>query len=647
MKSFTGKIASGRGWVPLLALLLGAGMMISACGDEETPAPTTPTPAPPPPPAPAPEPEPTGPATPENLRVTGTTSSSITWSWNAVEGALGYQGQFSPDTTFTDADPTFIIVAPATSHTVSNLSSNMTGHFRVRAGTGTALTDLTYSDWTSSESGSTSAPPPAVPLAAPGSVSTSSVQQTSITVSWSAVDDADHYEVEQQADGGSWVGASCGGADGEVAATQCVAGGLDRGTSYAFRVRAVPASSDTTSAVSAWSTSGAVATAGTPAREPVAGGDDELTVTWESDNDSITFFWDAASDTRITHIYAVLDAGTGADPLRPACPALTVANAWKDDMRYAVALTREQQSDDSTALAPGSVLGLCVRRTWTDDEGNVQYGPASMAWAATTPLNTQPSDIPATQIQPGVKDDAQTRRTNAIDWFVTLDQGFAYEVRTVSATVADPSELGSCAADGTGSTNLSANTDNARERFRLSNLSTYTEYKACVRATNGQGESGWTELGTYQTLPGPPASVSGAADVETGTANVTGSIEWSFGASATLPEQPDGYEAKTFDNSATALAAAQGGTEPVERLTVDKCTETGTAATVNETGSGFGFSLTNLSFTRATNAQMTYTVTVLACVRAKLADAQRTSPATPHGPWRIGTRTVSVPKLTQ
>ena len=128
---------------------------------------------------------------------------------------------------------------------------------------------------------------------------------------------------------------------------------------------------------------------------------------------------------------------------------------------------------------------------------------------------------------------------------------------------------------------------------------------------------------------------------------MTGSIEWSFGASATLPEQPDGYEAKTFDNSASALAAAQGGTDPVESLTVNKCTETGTAATVNETGSGFGFSSTGLSFTRATNAERTYSVTVLACVRAKLADAQRTSPATPHGPWRIATRTVSVTKLAQ
>ncbi len=42
MKSLTGKFTSVGGWAPLLALLLGAGLMISACGDEEVPAPTTP-----------------------------------------------------------------------------------------------------------------------------------------------------------------------------------------------------------------------------------------------------------------------------------------------------------------------------------------------------------------------------------------------------------------------------------------------------------------------------------------------------------------------------------------------------------------------------------------------------------------------------
>ena len=206
MTSFTGKFTSVRGWALLFALLLGAGVMISACGDEEVPAPTTPAPPPPPPaPTPDPTPEPTGPATPENLRVTASDSTSITWSWNAVEGALGYQGQFSTDATFTDIRQMPIIPAPATSHTVSGLSGNMTGHFRVRSGTGTSLASLTYSDWSDGVSGTTAAPPappPATALDPPGNVGTSNRQNNSITVNWDAVDDAAEYQVQQRA--GRW-----------------------------------------------------------------------------------------------------------------------------------------------------------------------------------------------------------------------------------------------------------------------------------------------------------------------------------------------------------------------------------------------------------------------------------------------------------
>ena len=204
MKSLTGKFTSVGGWAPLLALLLGAGLMISACGDEEVPTPTTPaptpapTPTPTPTPTPPPDPEPTGPATPSNLRVSGTGSSYIEWTWDGVEGVLGYQGQFSTDSTFTESDQTFLIPAPRTSHRVENLSGNMTGHFRVRSGTGTSLIDLSYSEWSDGAPGTTSAPPAGGPLSAPGNVGTSNLQDTSVTVTWGEVDDADHYEVEQR-----------------------------------------------------------------------------------------------------------------------------------------------------------------------------------------------------------------------------------------------------------------------------------------------------------------------------------------------------------------------------------------------------------------------------------------------------------------
>ena len=288
MKSLTGKFTSVRGWTLLLALLLGAGMMISACGDEEVPTPTTPAPTPAPTPTPTPpptpEPEPTGPATPTGLRISASGANFLEWTWTAVEGVLGYQGQFSTDAVFADNDQTYLIIAPQTSHRASNLSANTSGHFRVRSGTG-SLTALTYSEWTDGVMGTTSAPPPAVPLSAPTGLQTGSATATTVTLTWSSVDDADNYDVQQRPADGQWTGASCNGGDSQVDNEACEASGLTRGTDYSFRVRAQPDPDDDTRAQSAWSSTASARTSGstpTPST-PLTGGDDDLNITWESD----------------------------------------------------------------------------------------------------------------------------------------------------------------------------------------------------------------------------------------------------------------------------------------------------------------------------------------------------------------------------
>ena len=384
MKSFTGNFSSVRGWALLLALLLGAGMMISACGEEEVPAPTAPAPPPAPPPTPAPEPTPTGPATPTGLTAsvgdgyiewkwdavadvlvyegqfsedatftdadetvvipatqtshrvdnqtsgyfrvrsgagasptdlqysdwsdavrggpemtgpaapTGLRASAgdgyIEWTWNAVADVFGYQGQFSPDATFTAQDTTFLIIAPRNSHRVHNQTS---GYFRVRSGTGTSQADLQFSDWSDAVRGTTD-PPAAAPLSAPGNVQAESPRNTTITVTWDAVDDAEAYEVQQQTDGGSWSSASCGGAGNRVTATECVASGLDSGTGYDFRVRAVPAAAATGSAPSPWS---ATATATTTGRAAVAVDPGGLNLRWKSEFDLLDLIESGGSVT--------------------------------------------------------------------------------------------------------------------------------------------------------------------------------------------------------------------------------------------------------------------------------------------------------------------------------------------------------------
>ena len=264
---------------------------------------------------------------------------------------------------------------------------------------------------------------------------TSDLRSNSITVSWDDVDGADVYEVEHQADGGSWVDASCGGADNEVTGTQCVASELERGTDYRFRVRAVPASADTERTVSAWSTSDTASTTGPAPREPVIGGTDELTITWESTGQTsaaadatVTWFWNQESDTRITYQIALLGANV-ADSAR-SCPTLgtttatapsnssgAVANPGWHALPYSHAWKL-------SALEDGQVWGLCVVKTWTDEDGNPQYGIVSLAWASTNP--DEHIESTATLVESGPKDSKSD--TTAIDWYVSLDSGFDYEV---------------------------------------------------------------------------------------------------------------------------------------------------------------------------------------------------------------------------
>ena len=248
----------------------------------------------------------------------------------------------------------------------------------------------------------------------------------------------------------------------------------------------------------------------------------------------------------------------------------------------------------------------------------------------------------------GKKDDPNTFKTTAIDWFVKMNQGFTYHVRTVSAPIAVPSELGSCADDATGSTNLTVNEDGAHERFRLSGLQTYAEYQACVQATNDEGMSGWTEIGDpIPTLPAKPGALRNSSTTDTASTNVTATLGWSFAGSATAPENPGDYDAAVY----SAFYAASDTTKPtLSGVTCENADSNDAFATlsqtVKETGSGFAFvSDLTVTLNRAapteTASTASHTILALACVRAHLPGEEDEV-----GPWTSlsTTKTVSVPK---
>ena len=144
------------------------------------------------PPPPPPEP----PATPTGLRVSATTENSVTWTWNAVEGATAYAVQISMDEMFGDDDAVALALAPT--HTVSDLAPSTSIYLRVQAVAGTSLEDALRSEWSPHVTGMTAMPPPPLPEppAVPSGLQVSASGVDFVEWSWNAVEGADGYEVQ-------------------------------------------------------------------------------------------------------------------------------------------------------------------------------------------------------------------------------------------------------------------------------------------------------------------------------------------------------------------------------------------------------------------------------------------------------------------
>ena len=144
---------------PLIALLIvGAGCGGGTDGTSVAP-PTAPTPTPPTAPTPTPPPAPEPPGVPSSLRVSASGEDFVEWTWNAVEGADGYDVQFSLDKMFDSADEIIGRTADQTSYRRQPLPAGSTAFLRVRSASGSGDGRLT-SDWSAHVSGMTPAPPP-------------------------------------------------------------------------------------------------------------------------------------------------------------------------------------------------------------------------------------------------------------------------------------------------------------------------------------------------------------------------------------------------------------------------------------------------------------------------------------------------------
>ena len=340
----------------LLAMFLSAGLVLSGCGDDDTG--TTPAPAPPPPPPPAPEPEPepppapTAPDTPTGLHA-DVTATSITWHWNAVEGAIAYAVQVSQDEMF-DASDT-ITPTVETSFAVSPLPPGTTLYGRVAAAAGTPEAPI-LSDWTTHVTGTTATPPAPVPPAAPSGLAATDSGMDFIEWTWTAVEGATGYYVQFSTDE-MFAGAEEAMA---VEGTSYRRDGLDAGTTAYLRV----ASTDGT-LMSDWSMHATGMTAMPDAPVPPAA-PMGLSIS-ATGADYIEWSWEAVDGATGYHVQFSTDEGMLAD---------------------SEAMAVEGTSHRQSGLAEGSTGYLRVRAVADDLAGMWTAHLTGMTgMTPTTPMN--------------------------------------------------------------------------------------------------------------------------------------------------------------------------------------------------------------------------------------------------------------------
>ncbi|MDE2753113.1 MAG: fibronectin type III domain-containing protein, partial [Gemmatimonadota bacterium] len=184
----------------ILAVSICIAALVGCGGDGAAPT-TAPPPAPTPtPPAPPPPPPPVPPAAPSGLRVAASGADFIEWTWNAVEGADGYDAQFSSTEAFTDEDEIIARTAEQISYRRDGLEAGTTAYLRVRSASGTGEERIT-SDWSAHVPGMTEAPtPPPEPPATPTGLEVSDSGSDFIEWSWEPVAGALGYVVQTSTD---------------------------------------------------------------------------------------------------------------------------------------------------------------------------------------------------------------------------------------------------------------------------------------------------------------------------------------------------------------------------------------------------------------------------------------------------------------
>ena len=331
----------------------------------------------------APEPPPQPPATPTGLEVSATTETSITWTWNPVDGAVGYVVQANMDEMF-DATDTVLFnglsFTTETSYTATDLEPETAVYVRVAAGIGTP-TDPLLSAFTIHVTGMTMAAAPEAP-AVPANLRDTDRGSDYIEWQWDEVEGADGYHAQFSTSSG-FSGSDDFFLQGMSNTTQRVAN-LEAEADGYLRVRAY-AGTLADPVYGEWSDSDKASTDEPPPPPPPDPLDapDDVGTSNPQDN-SITVSWDAVDDAEE---YEVEQRSNGGSWVDANCGSETGSNIVTDTSCVASGLDEDTPYDFRVRAFPGSDDDTKTESAWSD------FASAETTGVVAPPVVTTTSEL--------------------------------------------------------------------------------------------------------------------------------------------------------------------------------------------------------------------------------------------------------------
>ena len=320
----------------------------------------------------APEPEPVPPAVPTGLVVSDTTETSITWTWNAVDGAVGYVVQANMDEMFDATDTVMFNGVPfttETSYTATDLEPETTLYVRVAAGAGTPTAPL-VSAFTGHVTGMTAAAAPQAP-AAPANLREKDTGSDYIEWEWDEVEGASGYHAQFSTDSGFSVSddfflQGMSNTDQRVSKLEPESAGY-------FRVRAYVGTT-TDRVFGEWSKADKAATDEPPPPPPAEPLDapDNVETSDRQDN-SIAVAWDAVDDA---DEYEVQQREDGGDWVDANCGSATGSNVVTDTSCVASGLDEDTEYDFRVKAFPDSSDSTKTESGWSGTASATTTGEA-------------------------------------------------------------------------------------------------------------------------------------------------------------------------------------------------------------------------------------------------------------------------------